>query len=216
LGIDQWNFWLPPLPPFPFAAQQAPADLAAAETLAPADQQVAPRTVRPDPLRDILAALRRSLAGPDPVAPQKVDLQEVDRQEVDHINEPALVDELRVATPVNPRDDLQVQADLPRPDATPTNPLSGVPSGITSPPLTPLGKPKPFGKKPKPALETSNPSPQPSNESVGASNSPVATSNGSVGTPNPPKNRFNGPKKHRLTGSPSGSTASSARLAPSR
>ena len=84
LGIDQWNFWLPsfPLPPLPFAAQQAQAQLATGETLAPADQPVAPPTVRPHPLRDALAALRRLLAGPDPVAPQNVDLQEkVDLQD---------------------------------------------------------------------------------------------------------------------------------------
>jgi hypothetical protein len=219
LGIDEWNFWLPPLPPLPFGAQQAQAQLAAAETLTPADQQVAPPTVRPHPLRDAFAALRRLLAGPDPVAPQNVDLQEkVDPQEkvdiqeeVDlHVNEPALVDVQRVATRANPGDDLQVPRN---PDETKTNPpagtpnLSGTKSDITSPPLSPLGKPKPFGKKPKPAAETSNPSTRPSKESVGASNSPVGTSNESVGTPDPPKNRFNGTNKHRLTGSPS--TASS-------
>ncbi len=248
LGIDQWNFWLPslpPLPPFPFAAQQAQAQLATGETLAPADQQLAPAdqqlappTVKPHPLRDALAALRRLLAGLDPVAPQNVDPQEnVDPQNVDpqenvdpqktvdlQENEPALVDVRRVAAPANPKDDLQVQADLQQTGTTPRNPvetktnppagtpnLSGTTSGITSPPLTPLGKPKPFGKKPRPAAETSNPSTRPSNESVGTSNSPVGTSNESVGTPNPPKNRFNGTNKHRLTGSPSGSPASSPR-----
>ena len=74
LGIDQWNFW--GLPPLPFSAQQAQAQPAAADTLAPADQQVAPPTVRPHPLRDALTALRRLLAGPDAVAPQNVELQE--------------------------------------------------------------------------------------------------------------------------------------------
>ncbi len=47
LGIDQWNFWLPslpPLPPFPFAARQAQPQSAAAETLVPSVQQVAPGT----------------------------------------------------------------------------------------------------------------------------------------------------------------------------
>lgn len=231
LGIDEWNFWLPGLPPLPFGAQQAQAQPAAAETLAPADQQVAPPAARPHPLRDAFAALRRLLAGPDPAAPQNVDLQEnVDPQEkvdiqeeVDlHVNEPALVDVQRVATRANPRDDLQVQAELPRTDATPRNPdetkttppagtpnLSGTKSDITRPPLSPLGKPKPFGKKPRPAAETSNPSTRPSNQSVGTSNSPVGASNDSVGTPNSPKNRLNGANKHRLTGSPSGSTASS-------
>ena len=228
LGIDEWDFWLPsfPLPPLPFTAQQAQqaqqaqAQLATGGTLAPADQSVAPPTGRPRPLRDALAALRRLLAGADLVAPQKVDLQEKvglqERVDLD-VNEPALVDVQRVAAPANPRDDLQVQADDQRTDATPrngderkTNPLvgtpdlSGAPSDITSPPLTSFGKPKPFGKKPNPASETSNPSTRRSNESVGASNSPVGTSNDAVGTPHPPKNRFNGPNKHRLTGSPSG------------
>jgi hypothetical protein len=235
LGIDQWNFW--GLPPLPFSAQQAQAQPAAADTLAPADQQVAPPTVRPHPLRDALTALRRLLAGPDAVAPQDVELQEevgleenVDLQEKvglqektdRHVDEPALVDVQRVAPPANPGDDLQVQAELPRTDATPRNPdetktnrlagtpnLSGTTSGVTSPPLRALGKPKPFGNKPRPAAETSNPSTRPSSESVKAPNSPVGTSNQSVGTPNPPKNRFNGTNKHRLTGSPSGSTASS-------
>ncbi len=225
LGIDEWNFWLPPLPPFPFAAQQAQAQLANAETPAPTDQQVAPPTVRPHPLRHALAALRRLLAGRDPVARQDVGLQQnVGLQEkVDlDVNEPALVDVQRVAAPATPGDDLQVQAELRRTDTTPRNPdetkrkppagtpnLSRTTSGITSPPRTPAGKPKPFGKKPKPVAETSNPSPQPSTESVDASNSPVGTSNASVATPNSPKNRFNGSRKHRLTGSPSGSTASS-------
>ncbi len=240
LGIDQWNFWLPslpPLPPFPFAAQQAQAQLATGETLAPADQQVAPPTVRPHPLRDALAALRRSLAGPDPVAPQNVDLQtEVDLQadvdpqaeidpqaEVDlHVDDRALVDVQRVAVPASAADDLQEKAVLPQTDVTPINPvekktnwragtlkLSSTTSGITSPPLTALGKPERFGKKPKLAAETSNPSIRPSNASVGASNSPGAPSNDSVGAPKPPKNRFNGSNKHRLTGSPSGSKASS-------
>ena len=223
LGRDQWNFWLPPLPPLPGAAQQAQE--AQAETLALADQPVGPPTVRPHPLRDALAALRRSLVGPDAVAPQKVDLQaEVDLQtEMDlHVDEPALVDVKRVAAPADTGDDLHEKADLPRADVTRINPLekktnrwagtlklSSTTSGITSPPLTALSKPERFGKKPKPGVETSNASTRPSNASVGASNSPGATSNDSVGAPKPAKNRFNGPNKHRLTGSPSGSKASS-------
>jgi hypothetical protein len=229
LGIDQWNFWLPPLPPLPplpLAAQQAQTQLATGQTLAPVDQQVAPPTARPHPLRDAFAALRRLLAGPDPVAPQNVDPQgNVDQQgNVGQQEKVGLQEKLglRLATPANPRNDGQVQADLPRTDATPrnpeetkTNPLAGTPnlsgtkSDITSPPRMPLGKPKPFAKKPKPTAETSNQSTRPSNQSVGASNSPVGTSNENVGTPHPPKPRFNGANKHRLTGSPSGSTASS-------
>ena len=82
LGRDQWNFWLPPLPPLPFDAQEAQTQLAAAETLAPADQSVASPTVKPHPLRDALAALHRFLAGPDAVVPEDVDPQEgVDPQE---------------------------------------------------------------------------------------------------------------------------------------
>ena len=234
LGIDQWNFWLPslpPLPPFPFAAQQAQAQLATGETLAPADQQVAPPTVRPHPLRDALAALRVACGSrPGRTAKRRPARKSRPARKQSTCKKtsackktsPTLVDVQRVATPANPKDDLQVQAELPRTDATPrnpdktkTNPLAGTPnlsrttSGITSPPLTPLEKPKPFTKKPRPAAETSNPSTRPSNESVGTSNSPVGTSKDSVGTPNPPKNRFNGTKKHRLTGSPNGSIANS-------
>ncbi len=39
--------------------------------------------------------------------------------------------------------------------------------------------------------------------------SSAKTSNDGVGAPKPAKNRFNGPNKHRLTGSPSDSKASS-------
>ena len=145
---------------------------------------------------------------------------EIDPQaEVDlNVDDRALVDVRRAG------DDLQEKADLPQTDVTPINPvekktnrragtlkLSSLTSGITSRPLTALvGKPERFGKKPKLAAETSNPSTRPSNASVGASNSPGATSNDSVGAPKPPKNRFNGPNKHRLTGSPSGSNGERA------
>jgi hypothetical protein len=72
-GINQWNFWLPPLPPLPGGAQLAETQLlAAAEALAPPDQLVTSPTPKPHPLQDILVALRRLLPGPDPVAPQNV------------------------------------------------------------------------------------------------------------------------------------------------
>ena len=218
LGIDQLNFWLPPLPPlppFPFAAPQAQPQAAVAEalapsgTLAPSDQQAAPGTEKLDP--------------PDPVTPQEVGLPKT--AEADQSVTETALDTQRLKTPANPKDDLDVQADLPRTDATLTNPdetgpaetkadapagaptVSGAPSSETSPPVTPPRKPKPFGKKPKAALE---------NESVGVSDSPAAASSDSVGTPTPPKKRFNEPKKHRLTGSPSDSTGSPADSAPSR
>jgi hypothetical protein len=190
LGIDQWNFWLPPLPPlppFPLAARQGQPELAAAEDLAPSAQQLAPGTEKLDP--------------PNPVAPQ--DLEQEDLPEPDQ----------NVAEPADPRDGLEVRAGLPLTDATPmksaetkveppadTPTMSGSPSDETSPPATPPRKPKPFGKKPKPADD---------NESMGASNSSATASSGSVGTHNPPKKRFE--SKHRLTGSPSDSTGSPAR-----
>ena len=191
LGIDQWNFWLPPLPPlppFPFAAQQAQPQ-SAAEDLSPSVQQVAPRTGKLDP----------NVTGPD-------------------------LDTHRVEMLANPREDLDVQANLPPTDATPANPdetgpdgtladppadtptMSGAPSGETSPPATSPRKPKPFGKKQKPADE---------NESVGASNSSATPSSDSVGTPKQPKKRINEPKKHRVSGSPSDGTGSPADSAPS-
>jgi hypothetical protein len=52
LGIDQWNFWLPPLPPLPplpFAARQAQPQSVAAEDLAQSGQQVASGTEKLDP-----------------------------------------------------------------------------------------------------------------------------------------------------------------------
>jgi hypothetical protein len=206
LGIDQWNFWLPPLPPlppFPLAARQAqPQPQAqAAETLVPSVQQVAPGTQKLDP--------------PDLVAPQEVGLEESDLDETALPVQETALDTQRVQTPTNPKDDLEVQADLPRTDATPTNPderktdpppsaptMSGASPSETSPPVVPPRKPRPFGKEPKPADETSNASPAASDESVGM--------------PKRPTNRFTEPKKHRVTGSPSDGTASPARLAPSR
>src|SRR6478752_9467125 len=221
LGIDQWNFWLPslpPLPPFPFAANQTQAETLAA----PSDQLVAPPNARPHPLRDALAALQHFLAGPDRVAPQDVDVkEEVDPQAVDpqqevdpqqtvgvqevrdevgtRVKESALVDARGVAAPAIAEDGQQVQADLPRTDATPK--LSRT-SSSTRAPLTPLGTPKPFDRKSTPAAETSGSSNRPSNESVGVPNSPVGTSNDSVGTPHAPKNGSNGFNKHHVTGSP--------------
>jgi hypothetical protein len=49
LGIDQWNFWLWPLPPLPFAAAQTNSE--PAETSTPAVDQAA-STSRPHPRRD--------------------------------------------------------------------------------------------------------------------------------------------------------------------
>ena len=212
LGIDQWNFWLPPLPPlppFPFAAQQAQPQAAAealAGTLAPTVQQAAQGTAKLDP--------------PDLVTPQEVGLLEADPPEADlPVTEPAL-DVQRVAAPADPKDDLQVQADLPLVDATPTNPdetktdppadaptVSGAPSSETSPAVTTLRKTKPFGKEPTPADQ---------NESVGVSNSSAAASDDGVRTPKPQKKRFDEPKKHRSTGSPSDGTGSTVRSVPSR
>jgi hypothetical protein len=61
LGIDQWNFWLPPLPPLPplpFATRQATTPAA---TLTPTRQQSgSPPTHAPQPLR---AHFRQSDAG---------------------------------------------------------------------------------------------------------------------------------------------------------
>jgi hypothetical protein len=179
LGIDQWNFWLPPLPPlppFPFAARQAQPQLATDK-----------------------------LDSPDPVAPQEAALEESHLPEADP----------DVTETANPKGNFEVQADQPLTDVTPMKPdqtkseppasaptVSGATSSETSPPVTPPRKPKPFGKTPKPADE---------NESVGASNSSATASSDSLGTPKPPKKRFNEPKKHRVTGSPSDSTGSPAR-----
>jgi hypothetical protein len=191
-------------------ARQAQPQSAAAEILVGSVQQVAPGTVKLDL--------------PDPVAPQEVGMQESDLDETALPVPETALDVQRLETPANPKDDLDVQTNLPPTDAPPTTPdetdpdetnpddtkadppagaptVSGAPSGEASPPVTPPRKPKPFGKKPKLADETSSTSP--------------AVSGDSVGTPNPPKSRFTEPKKHRLTGSPSDSTGSPTRSAPS-
>jgi hypothetical protein len=198
LGIDEWNFWLPPLP---FTARQEQAQPTAAVTLEPP-------TTRPAPLRDIVAALRLRLSGPHPVAQQTGDLQQKGDETV---NEFAMVDVQRVAAAADPGNNLQSQAGPPRTDATPKNPgatksnpsapeLTGTTPDITSAPLTPLENPKPLGTKSKLTAETSNPSPRRSKESVVASNSLARATNDRVGTLNAPKHRFNGTNKHRMTG----------------
>ena len=207
LGIDEWNFWLPPLPPLPFSAQQAQTQPATTETLTPADQSDS----RPHPLRHLLAALRHALAGLDPVAPRELDLR---------VKDAALAPAQPVVTPADPADDLPTNTDLLRTEATPgdadettTDPSAGTPelsdatSGATSPLSTPPGKPKLFGKKPKPVVEPSDPPTGLPIESVGASHTPAEAANDSLRQPTTHKRLVNGPKKHRLTGSPSANTA---------
>ena len=202
LGIDQWNFW--GLPPLPFAARQAELPSAAAQTLDPADKQVTPPTVKPKPLRDLLAALRQLFVAPDRIAPQKADLKlKVDAQ--------AKVDVQGVPVPAIRGDELQVQESLAdtdtalktvetKPIETKTNPPAGAPRGTH----------KVFGQKPKPAAETSDLTTEPSKKFVGTSNPAAGTSSDAVGTSKPAKDRFNGPRKHRLTGAPSASKVGSA------
>ena len=70
LGIDEWNFWLPPLPPLPFGVQPTQTQAATTDTLVPANQSV----TRPHPLRNLLTALRRAREGLEPIAPREVGL----------------------------------------------------------------------------------------------------------------------------------------------
>ena len=206
LGIDEWNFWLPPLPPLPFGVQATQTQPATTDTLVPAGQSV----TRPHPLRHLLTALRRAREGLDPIAPREVGLP---------LKKADLVDAPTVATPANPAEDPQPEADLLQSEATPrtadeqnTNPsagtsdLSDATSNVTSPPPTPRGKPKPFGKKPKPVAEPSDPPTRPSNEAVSRPNGLVGGANDSAGKPSAPKHVVDGSKKHRLNRS-SGSTA---------
>ena len=70
LGRDEWNFWLPPLPPrppFALAAEQVP-DPAQDGIPAPADESASSSAGRPHPVRDALLALTRSVPVP-PGAP---------------------------------------------------------------------------------------------------------------------------------------------------
>jgi hypothetical protein len=190
LGIDEWNFWLPPLPPLP----PLPDTAAQTETLATTDQSVA-STTRPHPLRDALVALRGLLAGPDAVVAKEVVAQEVDRQIQTDLSQTDVTSTNAVETkPVEP------QADPPS--------ISAATSGDATPPQTTPGKAKPFNKKPKPTADTSNPSAKPSHESAGASNSTAGTSDDGAAAPH--EKRFKGPHEHRSAGSPSGTASAPA------
>lgn len=67
LGRDEWNFWLPPLPPLPFTDDQT-ADPTQDGIAGTVDESAAPSAGRPHPVRDALARLLPAL---DPAAPHK-------------------------------------------------------------------------------------------------------------------------------------------------
>ncbi|BBX71197.1 hypothetical protein [Mycolicibacterium psychrotolerans] len=174
LGRDEWNFWLPPLPPLPFTAQQAQEQSVTAETLAAAEATPAPSNTRPHPLRDLLAAVRHSLVDADPITPHDVDPA---------VSEPAVADATVVAGPANPGEEPPSQADVPQPDVPSATPQESE----TDPPA---GKPHRFRLHPR-ASETPT---ETANEPVSEQNSPVRET-GSAGKVDPQKN----PKKHRFT-----------------
>lgn len=60
LGRDEWNFWLPPLPPLPFTAEQT-VDPAQGAIVGTVDEAAPTSTGRPHPVRDALLNLARSL-----------------------------------------------------------------------------------------------------------------------------------------------------------
>ena len=72
LGRDEWNFWLPPLPPLPFTAEQA-AGAAQDDVVGTADEPAAPSAGRPHPVRDAILALARRFPALDPNAPHNVE-----------------------------------------------------------------------------------------------------------------------------------------------
>ena len=206
LGIDEWNFWLPPLPPLPFDAQQAQS--ATTEGL---DRSVAPPLTRPHPLRELLAALRDSLADTDAPTSRDGDLP---------VDESASVPAHGVVTPADSVDEVQVQADVPLTDVTSsghdeTNPsagtsdLSGITSEVASPPQTLPRELKPFGRKPKPTADPSELPSRTSSESLGEPKSPDEPSDDGAVKPRAPKKRSDNPRKHRVADSPNGSAANS-------
>ncbi|KRE32159.1 hypothetical protein ASG82_04275 [Mycobacterium sp. Soil538] len=178
LGRDEWNFWLPPLPPLPFTAQQAQEQPVTTETLAAAEATPAPSDTRPHPLRDLLAAVRHSLVDADPITPHDVDPA---------VSEPAVADATDVAGPANPGEEPPSQADVPQPDVPSATPQESE----TDPPA---GKPHRFRVHPR-AWETPT---ETANEPVSEQNSPVRATGG-TGKVDPPKNRSETPKKHRFT-----------------
>lgn len=201
LGIDEWNFWLPPLPPLPFDAQQTQS--ATTEVL---DPSVAPPPLSPE----LLPALRPSLADADPLASSDGDLP---------VDEFASVPAHGVVAPADPVDEVQVQADVSQTDVTSighdeTNPSAGTSdlSGITPEvaPSQPLPRDlEPFSRKPKPTAEPSELSTTTSSESVGEPESSDKSSDEGAVKPREPKKRSDKPREHRAADSSDGTADNS-------
>jgi hypothetical protein len=181
LGRDEWNFWLPPLPPLPFTAQQTQEQSVSTATPAAVEPSVEPLKKSPHPLRDLLAALRDRLVGADRTTPQNGDLP---------MGEPAVADATDPAAPANPVDEKSSQADVSQPDIASTTPDE------TNTALGAPGKPHRF--RVHPTLGASATPAETSNESVGEPKSSVETSDNSTGKSDPPKKRFERPRNHRL------------------
>ena len=186
LGIDEWNFWLPPLPPpLPFGVQPTQTQAATTDTL----------------VRRRIGHEAASLARPTYRASTRTRGTRADRaREVGLRLKKADLVHAPTDNPANAAEDPQPGADLLQIEATPrtadeqnTNPSAGTSdlydatSDVTSPPPTPPAKPKPFGKKPKPVAEPSDPPTGPSDESVSSPNVTVKGANDSAGKPSAPK-----------------------------
>ena len=197
LGRDEWNFWLPPLPPLPFTTQQqAQEQPVTTETLAAAEPAQAPSNTSAHPLRDLLAALRHSLGVPGPVILDGTHSP---------VSESTPAHAPEVAASANQGQDVSdaevTPTDVPSTVSgdTATYPSAGEQSASAATPVvtdTGLASParsRRFGVTHTLTAHSTETS------AGGAQKSPVETSDHHAGKTDPPRNRVNGSKNHRLT-----------------
>ncbi|AFM17012.1 hypothetical protein Mycch_2235 [Mycolicibacterium chubuense NBB4] len=196
LGIDEWNFWLPPLPPLPFTTRQTQAQLTSAEVAAAADQPMAGAAGRPHPWRDVLgAALGRLLPGSHSLAPQNANLQR-------GIDRPVLVDLAAANAAANPRTRLHMPRDRNGADTAPSDSSATAAdpgaadhlvSGVGSREAGPLGYQDNSKQLVKPSRTAKNSGPSPRL----SKNSFTSAGKRNAGTADPSNSRSDGTHKHR-------------------
>lgn len=115
LGRDEWNFWLPPLPPLPFSAEQT-ADPTPAGGPGTVDEPAAPSAGRPHPVRDALLALVHRMPALDSDAAPPTERT----RWFDHSAKQAAITETESSAPVDEAEGQRAPADSVDDSTTPT------------------------------------------------------------------------------------------------